>query len=80
MEKVEKVAQPILAQAGFIVEKGFGGGVSKDEAKKELDKVEKRLDELKKIKDSNPSQYEKENLVQEAISLLRQKTDLSKIV
>lgn len=72
IEKLEK--QP--APSKVVFSKEFGG--SKDEGEMTVEKINARLDELKKVMTDDPARYMKDNMADEAIALVKQKKALAK--
>jgi hypothetical protein len=63
LEQVEKMAAPVKAKPSFLVEK-----VDKPETEEKA-KLESRLEELTKIRDSDLARYQREDLGKEALSI-----------
>ena len=64
------------APSKVVFSKDFGGG--KDAEEMTVEKINARLDELKKIMNEDPTKYMKENMADEAISLVKNKKALNK--
>lgn len=74
-ERIAKLeSQP--APSKVVFSKDFGGGADAETMTK--DKINGRLDELKKMMTDDPAKYMKENMADEAISLVKQKKALAK--
>lgn len=69
LKVVEDVAQKVKTKASFILVKSFGEDMSGDELTKQLDGVNKELDDLKKIREGNPDTYVKERMSIKAFRL-----------